>query len=98
MLSYLLTVCFVCNKEVWGIHQILHLLLVSTVYDAGYETNTTATKVHLLYTHMGAISVPCCMKLPMVNQRLFCNVNWFSNSSGSSMHGYGLCHSYGQIL
>ena len=47
---------------------------------------------------MGATSEPCCISDPMVNQKLLAKLNWFSNSSGSSMHGYGLSHSKGDSL
>ena len=46
----------------------------------------------------GATSAPCCMTEPIVNQKLLAKPNWFSNSSGSSMQGYGLSHSYGDNL
>lgn len=38
------------------------------------------------------------MMEPMVNQKALRRLNWFSSSWGSSMHGYGLFHSYGLIL
>lgn len=41
----------------------------------------------MFYTHIGAISDPCCIMLPIANQKAFLNVNWFSSSSGSSMQG-----------
>jgi len=47
---------------------------------------------------MGAISVPCCIMLPIANQKAFFIVNWLSSVSGSSMQGYGLFHSAGHIL
>ena len=43
----------------------------------------------------GATSDPCCIRDATVNQKLFAKLNMFSISSGSSMHGYGLSHSYG---
>lgn len=46
--------------------------------------------------YMGAISEPCCIRLPTENQRAFLRVNWLTRNSGSSMHGYGLVHSSGQ--
>lgn len=46
-------------------------------------------------TYFGAISEPCCKNAPVVNQKELFNVNWFSSSSGSSIHGYGLSHSVG---
>lgn len=47
---------------------------------------------------MGAMSEPCCISDPIVNQNAFERLNWFSKYSGSSIHGYGLVHSYGLIL
>lgn len=47
--------------------------------------------------YFGAISDPCCNNAPIANHIEFWKLNWFSNSVGSSMHGYGLSHSAGQI-
>ena len=43
----------------------------------------------------GATSDPCCIRVATVNQKLFAKLNIFSTSSGSSIQGYGLSHSYG---
>jgi hypothetical protein len=53
-------------------------------------------KTRLVDSATGATSDPCCMRDPMVNQKLFAKLNWFSSSSGSSMQGYGLSHSKGE--
>ena len=57
---------------------------------------TSRGRAHLVEIAMGATSDPCCMSDPMVNQKLLARLNWFSTSSGSSTHGYGLSHSYGE--
>ena len=44
-------------------------------------------------THIGAISVPCCISAPAANQPEFCKLNWLTRNSGSSIQGYGLVHS-----
>jgi hypothetical protein len=49
-------------------------------------------------THLGAMSEPCCIREPMVNQRELRRLNWFSRTSGSSLHGWGFSHSYGLNL
>jgi len=43
----------------------------------------------------GFKSLPCCMRVPMVNQKLFDKENWFSTTSDPAWHGCGLFHSYG---
>lgn len=49
-------------------------------------------------SYLGAISDPCCSRAPVTNHNeLPKPLNWFSNFSGSSMHGYGLSHSDGAI-
>ena len=50
---------------------------------------------YLLEEDAGATSDPCCIREATVNQKLFAKLNIFSSSSGSSMQGYGLSHSYG---
>ena len=47
-------------------------------------------------TTFGLRSDPCCMRVPMVNQKLLANENWFSTRWFSTSHGCGLCHSYGE--
>ena len=49
-------------------------------------------------THLGAMSDPCCMSDPQLCQKALDRVSSFSNSSGSSTHGYGFTHSYGVNL
>jgi hypothetical protein len=51
----------------------------------------------ILVTHIGAISEPCCMRLPVMNQKQFLRLSWLTKYSGSSMQGYGLCHSLGEM-
>lgn len=46
----------------------------------------------------GFRSEPCCIRVPIVNQKLFAIVNWFSIKSLWVSHGCGLCHSYGETL
>ena len=41
----------------------------------------------LVDREIGATSEPCCIRDPIVNQKLFAKLNWFSNSSGSSIQG-----------
>ena len=48
--------------------------------------------------YLGAISEPCCIREPMVNQKALLSVMQFSSSSGSWMQGWGLSHSSGAIL
>lgn len=50
------------------------------------------------YTYIGAISDPCCIRLPTVNHNEFLKLNWLTRNSGSSMHGYGFVHSAGLNL
>jgi len=38
------------------------------------------------------------MRDPIVNQSEFSRLNWFSSTSGSSLQGCGLSHSYGLNL
>lgn len=47
---------------------------------------------------LGFRSLPCCIRVPMVNQKLLASENWFSTSSDSVWQGWGLFHSYGLIL
>lgn len=49
-------------------------------------------------THIGAISDPWHIRLPVANQMEFDILNWLIRYSGSSMQGYGLVHSSGQSL
>lgn len=44
-------------------------------------------------TYTGAISEPCSSTAPRLNHKAFASVNWFSSASGSSIQGYGFCHS-----
>lgn len=44
-------------------------------------------------TYFGAISEPCCMSEPMVNQSEFSRVNSFSRTSDCPLHGCGFSHS-----
>ena len=37
--------------------------------------------------YLGAMSEPCCIKLPQLCQKQLCSVSSFSSSSGSSTHG-----------
>ena len=58
---------------------------------------------HIKYTlmewfYLGAISDPCCKRLPQLCQRQFTMLRVVSNSSDSSEHGWGLSHSYGVSL
>ena len=48
--------------------------------------------------YLGAMSLPCCIKLPQLCQKQLCSVNSFSNSSGSSTQGCGFSHSKGDSL
>ena len=50
---------------------------------------------YLFEEDAGATSDPYCIREATVNQKLFAKLNIFSSSSGSSMQGYGLSHSYG---
>lgn len=47
---------------------------------------------------MGAISLPCCIRLARVNQNEFRKLNWLIRNSGLPMHGLGFLHSAGQSL
>lgn len=47
-------------------------------------------------TTFGLRSDPCCMRVPMVNQKLLASENWFSTRWLSTSQGCGLCHSYGE--
>lgn len=49
-------------------------------------------------THLGDMSEPCCIREPIVNQRELRRENWFSKTSGWSLQGCGLSHSYGLNL
>lgn len=42
---------------------------------------------------MGAISEPCCIRLPITNQKELCRLHWLTKYLGSSIQGYGLVHS-----
>ncbi len=42
--------------------------------------------------------LPCCIRDPMLNQSELSRVNWFSTTSESGLHGFGLYHSYGVNL
>lgn len=46
-----------------------------------------------IHTYFGAISEPCCMSEPMVNQSEFIRVNSFSRTSDCPLHGWGFSHS-----
>ena len=48
--------------------------------------------------YLGAMSLPCCMRLPQLCQKQLCRVNSFSSSSGSSSQGCGFSHSKGVSL
>ena len=50
---------------------------------------------NLVETALGLMSLPCCMSVPTANQKAFDNVNTFSTTSVSGLHGCGLYHSYG---
>ena len=52
----------------------------------------------MLHEHADGVNVPCCMSVPMVNQKLFIRLNWFSTMSESALHGCGFSHSYGLNL
>ena len=47
---------------------------------------------------MGEISLPCCMRDPMVNHMELQRENSLTNTSASSLQGCGLSHSYGLNL
>ena len=49
-------------------------------------------------TYLGEISLPCCMREPMVNHMELQRENSFTNTSASSLQGWGLSHSYGLNL
>lgn len=68
------------------------------IWVTSYTGQVLGLLTHLVDKEMGATSEPCCMREPVVNQKLLERLNWFSSSSGSSMHGYGLSHSYGENL
>lgn len=42
--------------------------------------------------------LPCCMRAPTPNQKLFSRVKLFSTTSESGLHGWGLYHSQGLNL
>ena len=42
--------------------------------------------------------IPCCMRAPTPNQKLFSKVKLFSTTSESGLHGWGLYHSQGVNL
>ena len=50
------------------------------------------------YTYLGERSLPCCIKDPIVNHIELIRLNSFTKTSGSSVHGCGLSHSYGLNL
>ena len=49
-------------------------------------------------TYLGEISLPCCMREPIVNHMELQRENSFTNTSASSLQGWGLSHSYGLNL
>lgn len=51
--------------------------------------------INKFWRTFGFRSLPCCMRVPMVNQKLFASENWFSTISGPEWQGCGLFHSYG---
>ena len=51
-----------------------------------------------MFTYLGAMSDPCCMRLPQLCQKQLWRVNSFSSSSGSSTQGWGFSHSKGVSL
>ena len=61
------------------------------MYSERYKKSWT----YLFDEEAGATSEPCCIREATVNQKLLARLNIFSTSSGSSMQGYGLSHSYG---
>ncbi len=48
--------------------------------------------------YLGARSQPCCIKDPIVNQKLFKRLNIFSKILSSCLHGLHGFHSYGENL
>ena len=47
----------------------------------------------------GRLTYPCCINVPMANQKLFGKVKSFWNTRPAvSSHGSGLAHSYGENL
>ena len=54
--------------------------------------------IKIVITYLGAISEPCCMRLPQLCQKQLCRVSSFSSSSGSSTQGCGFSHSQGVSL
>ena len=48
--------------------------------------------------YLGDKSLPCCIKEPIVNHIELIRLNSFTSTSGSSVHGWGLSHSYGLNL
>lgn len=65
-------------------HQTPAAILVDIPLKNGpFHTN----KCSLRKNYMGAISEPCCIRLPIVNQSEFLILNWLTRNSGSSMHG-----------
>lgn len=48
--------------------------------------------------YLGNTSLPWHNIEPKENQRQFINDSEFSSSSGSVVHGWGFCHSFGVIL
>ena len=49
-------------------------------------------------TNFGDRSLPCCMRDPMVNHIELRRLKSLTSTSGSSLHGCGLSHSYGLNL
>lgn len=45
-----------------------------------------------------AYAVPCCIKEPTPNQKLFSNVKLFSTTSDPGLQGWASYHSYGLNL
>lgn len=76
-------------------HHIPATILVDTALKT--ELNVTIMGVQVLGFYIGAISDPCCIKLPIVNQNEFLRLNWFVKNSGSSMHAKGFVHSSGDM-
>lgn len=53
---------------------------------------------NIFHTNLGKISLPCCIRDPIVSHIEFINVKLFSSSSGFGLQGCGLIHSPGATL
>lgn len=77
-------------------YMYLHAQCVPRVFTTANAYNIEMLNIHHERTQtFGFKSLPCCMRVPMVNQKLFDKENWFSTTSCPTWHGCGLFHSYG---